>query len=205
MKMKIAGLVVGSLLTAAPAFAQQGTAPAAAQGTAPAAAPAGEEAKPADAKPAFTPTDPQIAAIVMAANQVDIDAAKMAKGKTKNKAVKQFAETMIRDHSAVNKEVKALAKKTKMKPEDNTNSKNLTGAGKQSMTDLKKKKGADFDKAYVDNEIAYHQQVIDVINNTLIPAAQNADLKAMLTRVAPAIQAHLDHAKKLQGELAEAK
>src|SRR5690242_2426450 len=78
------------------------------------------------------PTDPQIAAIVVAANQVDIDAAKLAKSRTKNKDVKSFAETMIRDHEGVNKQAKALVKKLKVKPEASPTSKSLADGGKEN-------------------------------------------------------------------------
>jgi putative membrane protein len=147
------------------------------------------------------PTDPQIAAIVVAANQADIDAAKLAKKHTKNANVKEFAETMIRDHGSVNKQAKALVKKLDVKPEENPTSKSLEDGEKQNEASLKKLKGTGFDKAYVEHEVAYHQQVLDAINNTLIPNAKNSELKALLEKVAPAIQAHLDHAKKLQSEL----
>jgi putative membrane protein len=171
-------LFLGALLFAAPAFAQ-----------ADAAAPAGG------------PTDPQIAAIVVSANQVDIDAAKFAKSHSKNKEVKAFAETMIRDHQAVNKQAKALVKKLKVKPEANDTSKALEQGGKDNLATLKKLKGAEFDKAYVDHEVAYHQQVIDAVTKTLIPNAQNAELKALLEKGGPIFTAHLEHAKKLQAEL----
>lgn len=150
------------------------------------------------------PTDPQIAAIVVAANQVDIDAAKVAKSHTKNKEVKEFAETMMRDHESVNKQAKALVTKLKVKPEENPTSKSLTEGGKENVAALKKLKGAAFDKAYVAHEVAYHQQVIDAINTTLVPNAKNADLKALIVKVTPAFQAHLEHAKKLDSELAAA-
>jgi len=160
----------------------------------------GEDAAAAPA--AAGPTDPQIAQIVVTANTVDIDAAKWAKAHSKNKDVKEFANTMIKDHTAVNKDAKALVKKLKVKPEESPTSKALADGGKENVANLKKLKGAELDKAYVDHEVAYHQQVIDAITNTLIPNAKNADLKAMLEKYAPAFQAHLDHAKKLQGDLA---
>lgn len=147
------------------------------------------------------PTDPQIAAIVVAANNTDIDAAKVAKTHTKNKAVKSFAETMIRDHEASNKQAKALVGKLDVKPEENPTSKSLTDGGKENIASIKKLKGSAFDKAYVDHEVAYHQQVVDAINKTLIPSAQNAELKSLLTQTGPIIEAHLEHAKKLQNEL----
>lgn len=157
---------------------------------------------PAGAADKGGPTDPQIAAIVVAANQADIDAAKVAKSHTKNKDVKAFADTMIRDHESVNKQAKALVKKLKVKPEPSDASRSLEKGGKENIAALKKLKGAAFDKAYVDHEVAYHQQVLDDIQNTLLPSAKNPELKALIEKVTPAFQAHLDHAKKLQGDLA---
>ena len=153
---------------------------------------------------AAAPTDPQIAAIVVAANQVDTDAAKVAKSHTKNKDVKEFANTMIRDHEAVNKQAKSLVKKLNVKPEPNPTSKSLEKGGKENMAKLKTLKASAFDKAYAEHEVAYHQQVLDAINNTLVPNAKNPELKSLLEKVAQVIQAHLDHAKKLQGELTSA-
>jgi putative membrane protein len=98
----------------------------------------------------------------------------------------------------------ALVTKLKVTPEANATSKSLTDGGKENIADLKKLKGAAFDKAYVDHEVAYHQQVIEAINGTLIPSAKNAELKALLEKVAPVIQAHLEHAKKIQADLGEA-
>ena len=151
------------------------------------------------------PTDPQIAAIVVAANQADIDAAKVAKSRAKSKEVKDFAETMIRDHESVNKQAKDLVKKLGVKPEPNPTSKSIEKGGKDNIAALKKLKGAAFDKAYADHEVAYHQQVLDAIQGTLTPNAKNPELKALLEKVTPAFQAHLDHAKKMQGDLSAAK
>jgi putative membrane protein len=147
------------------------------------------------------PSDAQIAHIVVTANQVDIDAGKLAKSKSKNKDVKAFGQRMITDHTGVNKQAKALVKKLKVKPEDNDTSKSLKDGGKDNIKKLKGMKGAEFDKAYADNEVTYHQAVLDAIDKTLIPSAQNAELKDLITKVRPAIEAHLEHAKKLQASL----
>ena len=149
------------------------------------------------------PSDPQIAGIVVAANQIDIDAGKLAKSKTKNKEVSKFAQQMITDHTAVNKQAGALAKKLGVKPEDSATSKSLKSAAAQNMANLKTLKGTAFDKAYTDNEVAYHQQVLDAIDKVLIPSAQNAELKDLITKVRPAIAAHLEHAKMIQSSLAK--
>lgn len=148
-------------------------------------------------------SDPQIAAIVVTANQVDIDAGKLAKTKGQSKDVKQFAQQMITDHSSVNKSATDLVKKLKIKPESNATSDSLKKGGDENMASLKKLKGAEFDKAYVNHEVDYHQAVLDAMDKTLIPSAQNTQLKALLVKVRPAFVAHLDHAKHLQSQLGQ--
>jgi putative membrane protein len=150
---------------------------------------------------AQAPSDPQIAGIVVTANQIDVDAGKLAKSKSKNKEVQQFAQQMITDHTAVNKQAATLAKKLGVKPEDSDTSKSLKKGAAENVANLKKLKGAQFDKAYVDHEVAYHEQVLGAIDKVLIPSAQNAELKGLIEKVRPAIQAHLDHARHLQGTL----
>ena len=152
---------------------------------------------------AQSPSDPQIAGIVVTANQIDVDAGKLAKSKSKNKQVQKFAQQMITDHTAVNKQAGALVKKLGVKPEASDTSKSLKQGAKENMANLRKLKGAAFDKAYVDHEVAYHEQVLGAIDKVLIPSAQNAELKGLIEKVRPAIAAHLDHAKMLQESLAK--
>lgn len=149
------------------------------------------------------PTDPQIAAIVVTANQVDIDAGKLAKTKSKTKTVQDFAQLMITDHTGVNKAASELVTKLKVTPEPNDTSKSLQKGGDDNLANLKTLDGAAFDKAYVDHEVAYHEAVISAMDKTLIPSAQNAELKALLVKVRPAFDAHLAHAKALQTSLAK--
>jgi putative membrane protein len=150
---------------------------------------------------AAAPTDPQIAAIVVTANQVDIDAGKLALSKASSPDVKKFAQLMITDHSGVNKSATELVTKLHVTPESNPTSQSLQKGGDDNVAALKKLSGSAFDRAYVDHEVAYHQAVLDAVDTTLIPNAQNAELKALLVKVRPAFVAHLDHAKHLQGEL----
>jgi putative membrane protein len=150
---------------------------------------------------AQAPSDAQIAAIVVTANQVDIDAGKLADSKSSNKEVKAFAQRMIADHGSVNKSATELVTKLKVKPEANATSNALKKGGDDALDRLKGLKGAAFDKAYVDNEVTYHQSVLDAIDQTLIPSAKNAELKALLVKVRPAFVAHLEHAKHLQASL----
>ena len=147
------------------------------------------------------PNDAQIAAIVVTANQVDINAGELAKAKASNKEVKAFAQRMITDHTGVNKSAVDLVTKLKVKPEENETSKSLKLGGADTIKRLKGLKGKEFDKAYVDNEVSYHQTVLDALDNTLIPNAQNDELKALLVKVRPAFVAHLEHAKQIQASL----
>ena len=147
------------------------------------------------------PTDAQIAGIVVTANQVDIDAGKLAQSSATSMDVKAFAQQMVIDHTAVNKSVVDLVTKLKVSPQENDTSRGLKADGEKSMTGLRSLNGKAFDKAYVDREVAYHQQVIDALDTVLIPNAQNAELKALLVKVRPAFVEHLNHAKHLQASL----
>jgi putative membrane protein len=148
-------------------------------------------------------TDAQIASIVVTANQVDVDAGKLAKSRASNKEVVAFADLMITDHTGVNKAASELVTKLKVTPEDNPTSQSLKSGGEKNLAQLKTLKGDAFDKAYVDHEVAYHQQVLDAVDKTLIPGARNAELKALLVKVRPAFVAHLEHARHLQASLAK--
>jgi putative membrane protein len=147
--------------------------------------------------------DAQIAKIVVTANQVDIDAGKLAAAKATNPEVKKFAQTMVTDHTGVNKQAVDLATKLGVKPEDNDTARSLSDGGRANTDNLKTLKGAEFDKAYIDHEVAYHQAVLDAVDKTLIPGAKNEELKALLVKVRPAFVAHLEHAKHLQSTFAK--
>jgi putative membrane protein len=147
------------------------------------------------------PNDAQIAHIVVTANQVDIDAGKLAERQGSKPEVKAFGKQMVTDHSGVNKQASELAQKLKVTPQDNPTSQSLKAGGDKNIAHLKTLKGAAFDKAYVDQEVTYHEAVLSAIDKTLIPNAQNAELKALITKVRPAIEAHLQHARHMQASL----
>jgi putative membrane protein len=147
------------------------------------------------------PTDPQIAAIVVTANQVDIDAGKLAKSKSRSKNVRAFAQLMITDHSGVNKAATELVNRLHVTPESNATSESLQKGGDENLATLKTVHGHAFDRGYIDHEVAYHQSVLDALDTTLIPSAQNVELKELLVKVRPAFVSHLEHAKHLQSTL----
>ena len=145
--------------------------------------------------------DAQIAAIVVTANQVDIDAGKLAESMGSSPEVKKFGKDMVRDHTGVNKSAVDLVTKLKVTPEDNPTAMSLKKGGMDNVDTLKTMKGQAFDKAYIDHEVAYHQQVLDAMDKTLIPGAKNEELKALLVKVRPAFVSHLAHAKMLQTKM----
>jgi putative membrane protein len=150
---------------------------------------------------AQTVTDAQIASIVVTANQVDVDAGKLAASTSKDAEVRKFAQVMVRDHTDVNRQAVALVTRLKVTPQENETSQILAAGGEKNIAALKALKGAAFDKSYVDHEVAYHQAVLDAVDKTLIPNAKNDELKALLVKVRPAFVAHLEHAKHLAATL----
>jgi putative membrane protein len=143
------------------------------------------------------PSDPQIAHIAYTAGQIDIKAAQLAGKQSKNKEVRAFAADMLRDHKAVNAQALALVKKLNVKPEDNDTSRTLTQQAAAKEKELRKLKGAAFDRAYAQNEVAFHQQVNGALQTTLIPSAQNPELKDLLSTGLRIFQGHQQHAEQL--------
>ncbi len=161
---------------------------------------AAETAAPAETTAAVPagPTDPQIAHIAVTANTIDIEAGRIAESKATRPEVQDFARTMITDHTAVNEQATALAQRLGVTPEDNDVSRSLQADAAAAATQLEGLSGAAFDSAYVEREVAYHQAVLDALDQTLIPSATNAELRALLEQMRPAIVAHLEHARTLQ-------
>lgn len=145
--------------------------------------------------------DAEVANVAVTANQIDIQYAEIAKEKSKNETVLKFASTMERDHKAVIAQAAALAGKLGVVPEDNAVSKKLMTDAQKTMKMLKSKSGAAFDKAYINNEVAYHKAVVEAVEKLLIPDTENAELKQFLSIVLPALKAHLGHAEMIQKEM----
>ena len=143
------------------------------------------------------PTDPQIAHIAYTAGEIDIKAAQQALEKSKTEGVRAFANDMLRDHKAVNEKALALVKKLGVTPEDNDTSKALAKDADAKRADLAKLSGAAFDKAYIDNEVAFHKAVNTALKETLIPSSSNAELKALLETGLKIFEGHQQHAEHL--------
>jgi putative membrane protein len=149
---------------------------------------------------AATLTDPNIVFILHAANAADSARGKLAESKGTSADVKQFGKLMVGEHHSLNMQGDALAKKLSVTPVAPANDQSEAQAKMEmdSLTALAK--GAAWDKAYIAYEIGYHQAVMDIATKAL-SQAQNAELKALITKAAPVIQAHLDKAKAIQTKL----
>ncbi|MEO8451119.1 MAG: DUF4142 domain-containing protein [Gemmatimonadota bacterium] len=144
--------------------------------------------------------DPTIVAIFDEANTADIETGALAEKRGSSAEVRAMGKRLQADHAAVRRQGRDLAKKLGVTP---TPPKPDTYAADHArvMADLKTRSGKDFDRAILDHEIAFHQAVIDAIKGTLLPAIQNAELKALVVKVAPAFQAHLDMVKAIKTQL----
>jgi putative membrane protein len=156
---------------------------------------------PAPSQQAARPNDAQIAHIAYTAGQLDVNAGKQALAKSHNKAVRSFAQTMIRDHAAVNDQAVALVKKLGVAPQDNATSEALTKQAKEKAGELSKLNGRSFDRAYIQNEVAFHRTVNGALGTTLIPSAHNAELKSLLETGLTLFQEHEKHAEQLAKNL----
>jgi putative membrane protein len=146
---------------------------------------------------AAKPNDAQIAHIAYTAGEIDIAAANQALKKSHDKQIRGFAEEMVRDHTAVNKQALALVKKLHVTPQANPTSASLQAAASAKLKDYAKLSGKAFDKAYIANEVAYHQTVNGALKDTLIPNAQNAELKSFLGTGLKLFQEHQQHVATL--------
>jgi putative membrane protein len=148
--------------------------------------------------PASVPlTDANIAAIVAAANNADILYADLALAKSQDKEIRAFANMVKKDHEAMNEAAVALVTKLKVTPVDNEVSFDLRDDAETIRLTFRDFEGFAFDSAYADNEVTYHKTVLVAIDDALIPSARNAELRALLLQVRPAVAAHLDHAEHL--------
>ena len=146
-------------------------------------------------------SDAQIAAIVATANQIDVDNGALAMEISSSTEVQEFARLMMADHASVNEAALALLKRLGVIPEETDASRGLASSAAETRATMRSLSGTAFDKAYVDNEVAYHAAVIELLDTTLIPSARNAELKSMLVNVRPAFLAHLEHARSIQAAL----
>lgn len=146
-------------------------------------------------------TDAQIAGVLQAANKSEAEAGVLAVKKAKNAEVKKFAQMMVDDHKTALDQANKLINDNKLKPQKGETSHDIKGAGATAKTALEKLSGAEFDKAYIDGQIAMHKDVLKTIDTQLLPAAKSAEVKALLQKMRPTIEAHMKHAQDISKKL----
>ena len=144
--------------------------------------------------------DPTIVAIFDAANTYDVETASIAVTKGHSKAVRDFGAMLVRDHRSVRTQGRNLAASLKVTPTPPRDFA-LAKAHTAAMASLRKAHGRNFDRVFLQQEVAFHNAVIDAITTTLLPAIQNAQLKDLVTKIAPAFVAHRDRAQSLLNEI----
>ena len=147
------------------------------------------------------PTDAEIAHIAYTAGTIDVAAGKQALAKSHNAKVRAFARTMVRDHQAVNGQALALVEKLHVTPTTNATSTALNGQATATAKRLARLNGRAFDRAYVANEVAFHRTVNGALEQQLIPAADNNELKALLETGLALFGEHQAHAERLAREI----
>lgn len=148
--------------------------------------------------------DPTIVAIFDAANTADIESGSLAARRGHAKAVREFGAMLARDHGQVRQLGRDLASKLGViptPPADDASGR----AHATAMARLETLRGAEFDHAFLEHEVAFHKAVIDAVNTTLLPAIRNDEVKALVVKVAPAFQAHMMAARQLDETLTKAK
>lgn len=145
--------------------------------------------------------DPTIIAIFDAANTFDIETGLLAQERARDGEVRALASQFVADHRAVRQQGRDLARRLGVTPTPPAELE-LARAHAQALRTLGPKRGAEFDRAYLAHEIAFHQAVVDALNSTLLPAITNPELRALVERVIPAFQGHLEAAKALERRLA---
>ena len=143
-------------------------------------------------------SDAEVASVAVVANQIDIIYADIARERSQNQEILKFAKTMTDDHRAVIGQASALVKKLGVTPMDNDVSRKLLADAEETKKQLRSVSKENFDKTYIDNEVAYHKAVIAAVESLLIPETENAELKALLENVVPALKTHLAHAEMVQ-------
>lgn len=141
--------------------------------------------------------DLEIAHVAYTADNIDIRYAHLALAISNNEEVREFAESMINDHTAVNEQALALLKKLNAQPQDNFLSKTLTENSVKLIDEMSKLRGAEFDKRYAENELAYHKAVNDIVENAFIPNIENAEVKALFETGLGIFKAHEGHAEMM--------
>lgn len=144
--------------------------------------------------------EPEIAGIVMTANTGEIELGQLALSKSRNQAVREFAQRMITDHTAVNQQIQTIASQTGVQPQETTTTRQLRQNVMETAEALRTMEGQQFDEAYMENQVATHRWLLDTLDRSLIPASEG-DVRAALEDYRRTVADHLQQAQRVQGML----
>ena len=147
------------------------------------------------------PSDANILAIMLAANNTDVSYAKLVPGRSQTPAIRDFAARMVTAHTAVNQQLSDLTNRINVTPEENKESLDFRDESTTKRDLMRELEGRTFDSTYIANEITYHTKLLQTLDKELIPDADNAQIKQALMQIRPAVQAHLDHAMSVRANL----
>ena len=154
-----------------------------------------------DDKSAKKPTDPEIAAIVVTANQIDIDAGKLAQSKSTNAQVKELGRLMVTDHRAMNEQVHQAAQQANVVSRAGDEAEDIGDDGREMMEELRGKRGAEFDREYMDEMVDSHEEALEMLDRAARDTARAAPIREAVTQSRQKVQQHLDQARRLQQQL----
>jgi putative membrane protein len=150
---------------------------------------------------ATTKKDGEASSIVNAANDAEIDAAKVAAQKASSQEVKDYAQMMLKDHKMNKKEQSKVMATPGLNAKRNAEALTIRKDAEMQIKDLRGKSGAEFDKAYIDSQVKMHSELLSKLNDNLIPGAEKAEFRSFLEKTRDAVQQHLEQAQKLQASL----
>jgi putative membrane protein len=143
-------------------------------------------------------TDPQIGAVISAANTGEVAQANAALPKLSNAQARAFAEQMVTMHGAAQTRQAALLQQKSITPVENTTSMQLKQESDAIVAALNAASAADVDKLYIDKQVEVHTKVLGMIETVLIPSVDDADLRAELTAIREEVRSHLQQAQQIK-------
>lgn len=137
--------------------------------------------------------------LYLMSNDVAVSYSRLAFNISDNPDIKAFARRMLNDHGQMLAVARALVTDGEIAPSDNRLALELRGASVEQRDSLKTLTGQAFDNAYIANEIAYHERLLNLIDEELLSRARNDQLRELIETMRPVISAHLAHAERLRG------
>jgi len=147
-------------------------------------------------------TDANVAAVAQASNMDEIQTSQAALQRSQNAQVRQFAQMMIAEHTAVDREMMQMLHAKNMTPQPNAAAQAAMQATRATVANLNQRSGMDFDRAYMMHQVQAHRWTLTALDRSLIPSTRDLEMKAFLaTRVRPGVAMHLESAQRISASM----